>query len=384
MEKLLVVLSRFPYPLEKGDKLRAYQQIKILSKYYDIHLVTLNRNTPTKDQIEALNPYCKSIRSFKVSILQFLYNLFLFSVLGKPFQLSFFYNLKMKKYIETICIENKIRKGYFQLIRTAEYARNLNMDCYLDYMDTLSIGVFRQSSHLKGIKKWFYLLESRKLANYEEQVFPWFKKHFIISKQDQELFTFPESNEIIISPNGVSPLFLEDFHHSKDFDICFAGNLNYPPNIKAGLFIGKEILPKLPSVSCIFAGATPSQEIKAMASDTIHVSGYMKDIRTGYASAKIFVAPLFIGTGLQNKLLEAMALGIPCITTPLCNNALNAKPDHEILLANSAEEFAEKITFLLHSPDQLNEIGKNGKAFVEKNYNWNEIGLSLRNAIQKD
>ena len=289
----------------------------------------------------------------------------------------------MSGFIQGLVQQNQIDKSYFQLIRTACYAEQLKTHNYLDYMDTLSTGVFRQAKHQKGIKKWFYLLEAKRLAKYEQSVFSLFKKKFIISNQDRELFQFKEKSQIEISPNGVSPIFLEEIQQKTNADIVFAGNMAYPPNVEAAKYIVNEILPLSGNVKSIIAGANPTNDIQSLASDHVHISGWVEDIRTAYKSASIFVAPLFIGTGLQNKLLEAMALGIPCVTTSLCNNALKAKSGEEILIANSPQEFADCIQQLLTDEQLRSRIIHNAKAFILQNYNWEEIGHQLAISIQE-
>jgi glycosyltransferase involved in cell wall biosynthesis len=111
--------------------------------------------------------------------------------------------------------------------------------------------------------------------------------------------------------------------------------------------------------------------VLSLASDHVTVSGWVDDIRTSYAQSRIFVAPMFIGTGLQNKLLEAMAMGLPCITTPLANNALGATDGENILLAEQTEVFVEKIVVFLTEKDMFAEIGNKGQLFVKHNYSWN-------------
>jgi glycosyltransferase involved in cell wall biosynthesis len=96
----------------------------------------------------------------------------------------------------------------------------------------------------------------------------------------------------------------------------------------------------------------------------------MDDIRDAYNLASVFIAPMQIGTGLQNKLLEAMAMKMPCVTSKLANNALNATPNKEILIGNSKEEYAELIVQLINDSSQSEELGKNGQTYVRNNFNW--------------
>jgi glycosyltransferase involved in cell wall biosynthesis len=110
--------------------------------------------------------------------------------------------------------------------------------------------------------------------------------------------------------------------------------------------------------------------VSVLKSENIDVSGWVSDMRECYARAKIFIAPMQIGTGLQNKLLEAMAMQIPCITSPLANQALQAKENEEILIATTPEEYANHILFLLDHPDKAAKIAKAGYEYTLKNFSW--------------
>ncbi|MCH9823237.1 MAG: glycosyltransferase, partial [Bacteroidetes bacterium] len=113
------------------------------------------------------------------------------------------------------------------------------------------------------------------------------------------------------------------------------------------------------------------------------ITGWVDDIRVAYDEAKIFVAPLMLGSGLQNKLLEAMAMGLPCITTPLANNALGAIPEEEILIANNEAEFKTQIERLLSDANLYDKLATNGHAFVTKNYNWQACNKRLVDVIER-
>ena len=162
--------------------------------------------------------------------------------------------------------------------------------------------------------------------------------------------------------------------------------MSYPPNVLAAEFLVKQILPLVqiehPNATLLIAGAKPNAKVKSLESKSVKVSGWMEDIRQAYSSSKIFVAPLFIGTGLQNKLLEAMAQGLPCITTELCNNALQAIEGEQILISNTRESFAENIISVLNNPDAFNKQIASAKGFIKDNYDWDLIGQQLSNDLQ--
>src|SRR5690606_29011651 len=131
---------------------------------------------------------------------------------------------------------------------------------------------------------------------------------------------------------------------TKDVDLVFVGNMNYPPNIEAITYLNNELLAELKGSKLLISGASAAKTIQQIANNNpnIELTGWVDDIRTSYARGKIFIAPMFIGTGMQNKLLEAMAMGLPCITTPLANNAIQAEHHTNILVAETKEAFLQQ------------------------------------------
>jgi glycosyltransferase involved in cell wall biosynthesis len=160
----------------------------------------------------------------------------------------------------------------------------------------------------------------------------------------------------------------------KIHDIAFIGNMGYVPNVEGARYLVQELLPKLikkyPNIKILIAGARPTALVQSFSSKNVTVTGWVEDIRIAYASANIFVAPLFLGSGQQNKILEAMSMEVPCITTNLVNNAIGAKDDSAIILADDANAFVKKIESLLDNPTEIQRIGIAGKEFVKDNYSW--------------
>jgi glycosyltransferase involved in cell wall biosynthesis len=141
-----------------------------------------------------------------------------------------------------------------------------------------------------------------------------------------------------------------------------------------------EILKIYPNIRIHIVGADTPQDIFALACENVLVSGFVEDIRTAYSEARIFVAPLFSGAGLQNKILEAMSMQIPCITTSIVNISVQAKMESEILIANSAAEFISKIQLLLMSEELQTSISTQARKFVMENFCWDVANEKL-NAI---
>ena len=372
----MVITSRFPYPLDKGDKLRAYHQIKELAKECEVHLVSLsNKNIHEKDKNE-LEKICKSVSIYKLNKLQSVLSLFGALFNKKPFQVALFYNKNIHKKIKKKTREINPNHIYCQLIRCAEYVKDeFDIPKTIDFMDVLSKGIERRISTSPFYLKKILKTEAERLKIYENIMFEYFDNHAIISLQDQELIYHVKREEIAIIPNGIDTHFFSpDSKIKKKYTLLFNGNMQYQPNVKSAIYIVTHILPlvkeKIPGVSLLISGTSPTKEVQELGSDAVTVSGWMDDIRDAYNQAIIFIAPMQIGTGLQNKLLEAMAMEMPCVTSKLANNALNAKTNDEILIGNSKEEYAELIIKLINDSSKREALGKNGQTYVRNNFNW--------------
>lgn len=382
-KKILFFTSRIPFPLEKGDKLRAYYQIKYLNKNCDIVLCCISQEELSQKAETELKKYVSEIYVYKTSKLSIAFNMLLAGLIGFPFQVGYFFNTGAHFFFNKAIKKEKPDHIFVQLIRMAEYvSKNRNIPKSIDYMDTFSKGMERRMDKASGIKKLAFKLEFNRLKSYEKKVFSWFNNSYIISEQDKESFFFEEAKKIKVSPNGVDHHFFQpNKEQDKKYDLVFTGNMSYAPNVNAVIYIAKEIMPLLvkrkPDIQLLIAGATPSNAVKALASDNIHVSGWLDDIRDAYNEAEVFLAPLQIGTGLQNKLLEAMSMEVPCITSQLANNALQAKDREEILIGETPLDYVNAVFELLENEALRETIKKNGKEFVTKTYNWNAITKNI-------
>ena len=383
--KILILLSRVPYPLEKGDKLRAFHQLRILSRKHEIHLFCLNDTTIHPDALDKLKLYCKSIHIHELSRAGIFWNLVKALFSGLPFQVGYFTNKKAKRAFISLVNELRPDHVYCQLVRTAEYAKNIPLPKTLDYQDVFSKGMERRATQSKGILRWFFATEAKRMARYEEAVFPWFDQKTIISEPDRDLIPHSFRDQIHIISNGVNHDYFVPQTITPVYDLLFTGNMGYPPNIDGVLFLAEEILPLIhrtrPETSLLIAGTNPHPKIKALQSEKIHVAGWVRDMRDCYSQARVFVAPMRIGTGLQNKLLEAMSMEMPCVTSTLANSALKAKPGEEVIIGNDAASYAAALLDILQNQDKYRQIGKNGARFVRSNFDWESCTLKLEQLI---
>jgi sugar transferase (PEP-CTERM/EpsH1 system associated) len=382
--RLLVLLSRVPFPLDKGDKLRAFNQIKILSRDYNLLLFAFNDGPIHQASLEAMKPYCQSIKFVELNPATIFFNLIstLFSFL--PLQVGYFYNKRLQKMLDQFILKHQPDLIYCQLIRTTEYVKHIqHIPKALDYMDVFSKGVQRWSAKSAFPFNLILKLEYRRLLRYERKIFNFFNLKTIISEQDKALIFHPDHEQIQVIKNGVDFHYFQPITRPVSFDLLFSGNMNYTPNIDSALYLVKEILPlvraypKYKNIRLLIAGANPHKKIKELESESVHISGWVDDMRECFGAASIFIAPMQLSIGLQNKLLEAMAMKKPCITSSLANNAIHAPENECILVAEKPETYAQHIVYLLDHPEEASRMAENGYHFVKKNYDWETITATL-------
>jgi polysaccharide biosynthesis protein PslH len=384
--RIVILLSRFPFPLEKGDKLRAYHQIKFLSQHFDICLIALSNQQTEENYLLELKPFCHQIHLLQLSKFKSICNAGLALFSKTPFQVAYFYQSKVQQKITTIIEDFNPQIIYTQLARMAKYTFALQHKKVLDYQDAFSLNYSRSAAFASFPFNILYNLEAKRIAYFEQSISKKFDATTIISAIDAKALNVKS----VVVKNGVDTDYFGANDNPIIFDILFVGNLGYLPNVLAVEFIVQKIYPLLlvhhPQCKLLIAGANPSAKIMAYANANITIQAWLPDIRDAYQQAKIFIAPLFTGAGLQNKLLEAMSMQLPCITTPICNSSLNAVDGQQILIANSAEEFVQEINLLLNNENLRLQLGLQGRQMILQNYNWtseNTILLQLLTSVMQ-
>lgn len=384
-KNLLIVSSRFPFPLEKGDKLRIYNQIKDLSKDFNLYLFSISETHISKADESELLTYLKDLHIHPISKLDRWIQLGLGIFSKKPLQVHYFYNRKGQKTLDSLVKEWKIDLIYCQLIRMSEYVNRYPQYKVLDYMDAFSLGLERRIKTAPLLQKPILQLEKNRVEAYQISQANKFNKLFIIAENDRKSIKTDKTIELL--RNGVDFNYFKPSTISKKFDIVFVGNMQYHPNVLAAQFLVSKILPICKSkglnLQILIAGANPTKEIKQLASNNVTISGWMDDIREAYWMSKIFVAPLFTGSGLQNKVLEAMASRIPVITTPIVNHSLGANTDTCISIADSEQAFARQIEILLKTMplEEFTQRQDDAYHFVKEKYSWYENNKGLIQAL---
>ena len=375
--KLLVVLSRVPYPLEKGDKLRAYHLVTRLAKNHEVYLFCLSDQRIAEEHLDHLRGSCAHIEVVHIPRWRILLRLATAAFSRLPYQVAYFYHDHAQRAIDRAIDSFKPDHALCQLVRTTEYVRaRYELPKTLDYMDTLSKGMERRTENASFWIRPLLKAETRRLIAYENLMLDLFDRHAIISAQDRDLLYHPLRDQVAVIPNGVDTDYFSPRAGKRTHDLLFTGNMNYPPNIDSVLFLVHKVLPfvrrERPNTTLLVSGVDPSASVRDLAKEDplVTVSGWVKDIRDAYASAVVFAAPMQIGTGLQNKLLEAMAMRMPCVTSAMANNAVGAVSGESILIGRDPQEYATHILRLLSDVEEHDRIAENGYRFVRETFDW--------------
>ncbi len=382
--KLLVLSARFPLPLEKGDKLRLYHQLRYLSRDHEVTLVSLVDEDLKESLVHEVQNFCHC-HTIKQSGMQQVFNAIRGLLDGLPTSVGYFYQPRIRRRVHEIVRQVKPSVIFVQLVRMVPYIQGLEtpMMC-LDYMDAFSLRTARRVE-LGGVQSAFWKLETMLLRRYESKVARHFHMKFVISEVDKEHLKAGGVKGLTLLRNGVDTAYFKSEPSRKiKYDLLLVGNMSYHPNVTAARYLVQKIAKPLkkvrPDLTVLIAGAAPEPGVRRLQNDWITVSGYLPDIRDAYKSSKVFVAPIFSGSGLQNKILEAMSMCLPCVTTSMVNDSI-AAPKSVVQEANDAETFKQSVLKLLVRED-LDDIGGQARAFVREHFDWNECCRPLKRIME--
>ena len=382
--KLLVLLPRFPYPLDKGDKLRACHQIVELAKQHEVYLFALTHKRVPHDDYDHLNTLCTAVDYCRIRWWESVWGVLKAFLTGQPLQLGYWSSRRAQKAFARWEAQVQPDVVYCQMVRTMPTVAGSHRRKVLDYQDALSLNVHRRMERSHGLLRLLLKYEYKALQRTEQRALQLFDATTVIAPADREAI----GQAVHLVPNGVDTEYFNTDHCPPAITrhtIVFTGNMSYAPNVDAVCWLVKEIMPlvwkQCPyGVRVLIAGADPKPAVKALAGPKVTVSGRMADIRDAYASGSIFVAPMRIGSGMQNKLLEAMAMGLPCVTTTLAANPLGATPWEHLLVGDTAEDIADLI-IKLRNDECHRAIADGGHRFVLEHYSWSAAVAPLETIL---
>jgi sugar transferase (PEP-CTERM/EpsH1 system associated) len=291
-------------------------------------------------------------------------------------------------------IDYKLSTGSFDvifvhLIRMAEYVKDFSTFKILDMTDAQSLNYTRSMAYRKGIWSLINRTERTRVKHYEQTIWKHFDKTLVVSPVDSQYFkNLDEKMDISLLQNGV------DIHRYKyrlgnhsHKQICFIGNMRTFPNADAVVWFSNSILPiikaKHPNMKFFIVGTEPSRKVKNLSRiRNVTVTGQVADIAAFVYDSSVSVAPMRVGAGVQNKILESMALGTPVVTTQIGLEGIDCTPGKDVLVANSPSAFADAVSQLIQNRHLRTKISKNARKFIESKYVWDRVLKKLDAIIE--
>jgi len=383
-----MVLPRFPYPPDKGDKLRAYQQIQCFKQLgHQVFLFCLSDKKIDPGALTHIRSLVDKLFWVRLNKIDIVWSLLKAIPSKLPFQ-SAYHTKKsalksLEKFVESVLPDVL----YFQLIRTMKYAQSpWSQIALLDMMDPFARNIELRIPYTPAWLKIFLKEEEARMDYYERLAFERFRRVAIISERDREEIRSSARMEAFILPNSVDLEFYKPMPTKKIWDVCFVGSMRYHSNVESSVFLAEKVMPfvweQLPESRLVIVGADPPRRVRRLKDPLVEVTGRVHDTRPYYAASKVMCAPMFLNTGVQNKILEAMAMGIPVVTTPRANESIRARDGVEALLAETPEELASHIIRILTNQIQYELIKQQAYEFVSKQFSAPVVCQSLKNFIE--
>jgi sugar transferase (PEP-CTERM/EpsH1 system associated) len=384
--RILCLTSRLPYPPDRGDRLRAFHFIEHLSQEHELTLVSFIADESEREHLAALEAHCQDVH-----VIQMSPRLSALTVAGniwrrEPLQVLYYRLNAMRRLVDELTATTPFEASYVHLFRMAPYVVN-HPELYriVDLTDVISREIDLSLPYRGFPSRLVYQLEKPRIARYERWVARTFEETWLISKADQQLLApdCPGANIQVIS-NGVD---LDQFHPigqtPQPNSLIFVGHLRVFHNIDAATYLVRDLLPlvrqQVPDCTLQLVGADPDPLVVQFGRDpAVTVTGYVPDLNEHLNRCAVFVAPLRFAAGIQNKALEAMASGRPVVTTTLINQGLGARPGHDIFIADDTVTMAQQIVTLFRDEGLREQIGQQGRQFVERNYTWNHVVERVR------
>lgn len=378
--KILFLSQRIPYPPNKGDKLRSFNEIKFLSRNHQIDLVCLTDNERELDYVNGLKKYCHSVDVVPLSKSRSKLQAGIGLLTGKPLTAAYFYSHQLQTIVDRKLHQNTYDVIFIFCSSMARYVEQVtDIPKVIDFVDVDSEKWRQYATYAKFPMNQLYRLESRRLRTYEVKLASSFQHSFFVSKKETEDFRRLVCGCETATPilNGVD---IEAFCPSNEpynpHMLVFTGAMDYFANIEAVLYFVRRILPLIqkviPEVRFTVVGSNPSQEICKLPKThtNVSVTGFVEAVQPYVLKSAVLVAPMRIARGVQNKILEGMAMGVPVVTSSLGFEGISATPDRDLFVEDDPQRFADQVIELMQNPDLRQKASCNARKTVELHYGW--------------
>lgn len=398
--RILWLSHLIPYPPRGGNLQRSFNLIRQAARSHEVSLVALNTNGEGPERVaeytRELKKYCETVDIWEPPYpwkgLRWQVELLRSAVLPSPFscrarfssRLHRSWEEKLAQYPGALVHIDSIDLAMF-VPATKDFHRVLN------HHNCESVLAFRRAqSEPEPMRRTYLGLEARKLARWEHRLLSQCEVNTAVCEEDrQRLLAINPSSHIHIVENGVDTNYFQPVDTAEEpRSVVYTASLNWAPNASAAQFLTEEVWPlverKCSGAKLYIAGRDPPQSVRrlARADSTVTVVPNPDDIRPIVARANVYVCPLREGAGTRLKILDAMAMGKPVVSTSIGCEGLRVTPGENILVADEAHTLAESVLRLLADEEFRNQLGRSGRRFVEQEYAWERVGNQLEKAYQ--
>ncbi len=402
--KILYLVHRLPYPPNKGDKVRSYHLLKHLAARHRVFVGTFIDDPDDQAHIGTVAAMCSELHVARLSPRRARPASLAGLLTRQPLTLRYYRDAGLKRWVEDTCAGEQIDAALVFSSSMAQYTQGLpQLPMLVDFVDIDSAKWGQYANSLGWPRSWLYRRESTLLLAYERAVATRAEHSFFVTENETALFRklAPEcASTVRPLRNGVdSDYFSPDPARRSPFisiaretpaedepiPIVFTGAMDYWPNVDAVAWFAEAVLPSLraifPSARLHVVGRNPDRAVRALACEAVEVTGTVPDVRPYLQHAAVIIAPLRIARGVQNKVLEAMAMARPVVASATCAAGIDAEPGRELLTADTAQEFVGAIEQVLREPRFARLMGDAARRCVLRHYSWESQFAGIDEAI---
>jgi len=361
MRELLFLAHRFPYPPDKGEKIRSWNMIRHLAKSWRVHLGCLSDNPDDARHMDAVRAVCGEVASFSVTPRTQKLRALARLRPGRPLMVDYYGHAGLSAWVRRLLAERPIALGFAYSTPMAEYLLGSGRPLVLDMVDVDSEKFAAYATQASWPMRSVWAREARTLLAYEARATLAADLALLVSEAECRRFAAlaPRTHgRVFAVQNGVD---LDYFSPAHAFPrpweddaprVVFTGHMDYPPNAEAAVWFAERVMPLLrarhPAPRLAVVGANPVPAVQALAAlPDVQVTARVPDVRPWIAHAAVAAAPLRIARGIQNKVLEAMAMGRPVVASPQAFEGVAAMPGRDLLVAEGPEAMAAAIGAVL-------------------------------------
>jgi sugar transferase (PEP-CTERM/EpsH1 system associated) len=376
------VMTRFPFPITKGDTLRAYHQIRELSRSHSVHLIAATETDVSDVALSEMRRYCTAVDIVKIAKARSLATVATRALGSRlPLQVLYFLAPELRAHVERTVRRENFDVIHAMTIRVAPAVLGIrDVPVVVDFMDSYAANIATRRGHVGPLARRVYDMELARVTAYERRVAQRAAGGLVIAELDREAIGAPR---LAIVPNGVDR---EAFpFHAGERDaatLVFTGNMGYQPNVDAVTWFASACWPALqaqvPDLRFQIVGARPTPAVLALARlPGIEVTGEVASMVPFLHRATVAVCPIRCGSGMQNKLLEAMSTGAPVVTTDFANRGIGAVAGRDLLVASDGEQFVDAVLRLLADSGLRARQARAAESWVEGTFGWGRHAKAL-------